>query len=150
MHPGRSAAYCQYYNRQQGGDIPIFRGTQHGGGIGDVLRGILRFIVPVAMRGISTFATSTMSAQDQGASLAEAARSALSPTLSAITSEFTGGGGGGGGNSLFKGEHGVPRETSSLPTLDYAYKSAQKRKFGNHSGSKKAKHAKHSTTKYNF
>ena len=63
----------------------MFRGgTQSGAGLGDILRGIFRFSVPVALRGIKTFAGNTLSAAQSGMPLATAARSAIMPTISAV------------------------------------------------------------------
>ena len=125
----RTAIYCKYYASQAGGELPVFRGGQHGAGLGDVLRGILRFIAPIALRGISAFANSTMQAREQGATFKDAALGALRPTLGAMGQSFrqqaaansaTQGGAGlrramarqcGSGvarSSLFSGEHGVP------------------------------------------
>ena len=40
---------CDYYNEQAGGGIPYYAGAtmQHGGGIGDVLKGLFRKAVPI-------------------------------------------------------------------------------------------------------
>ena len=109
----RSTAYCQYYKSQLGGEIPIFRGGQHGAGIGDILRSILRFFAPVALRGISTFATNTMQAHERGSSLKDAARGALRPTISAMLSagaQRMPQTGAGHSSALFKGLNGIPFE----------------------------------------
>lgn len=86
----RSAAYCRYYQAQSGGgDIPVFRGgRQSGEGLGDILRGIFRFIAPLALRGISAFAGHTLDAHQKGATLKDAAKSAINPTLSSVASGF--------------------------------------------------------------
>ena len=55
--------YEKYYEAQRGGQIPVFRGgMQSGGGFGDILRGIFRFIMQVALRGIQAFAGNTLAA----------------------------------------------------------------------------------------
>jgi hypothetical protein len=85
----RSAAYCRYYHAQSGGEIPVFRGgRQSGEGLGDILRGIFRFIAPLALRGISAFAGHTLDAHQKGATLKDAAKSALTPTLNSVASGF--------------------------------------------------------------
>ena len=125
----RTAIYCKYYASQAGGELPVFRGGQHGAGLGDVFRGILRFIAPIALRGISTFANSTMQAREQGATFKDAALGALRPTLGAMGQSFrqqaaaNSASQGGSGlrrvmarqsgcgvvrSSLFSGERGVP------------------------------------------
>ena len=85
----KSAAYCRYYQAQSGGEIPVFRGgRQSGEGLGDILRGIFRFVAPLALRGISKFAGHTLDAHQKGATLKEAAKSALTPTLNSVASGF--------------------------------------------------------------
>ena len=62
--------YCRYYQSQRGGEIPVFRGgSQSGAGIGDILRGIGRFLMPVALRGIGSFAGHTLTGTASGISL---------------------------------------------------------------------------------
>jgi len=82
----RGNAYNKFYSNQLGGnlDIPVFAGGQHGAGLGDILRGVLRFVAPIALRGITTFAANTFRAHDQNSTLKDAAVSALRPSLSAM------------------------------------------------------------------
>jgi hypothetical protein len=83
----KCAIYCRYYEAQRGGEIPVFRGgRQSGEGLGDILRGIFRFIAPIALRGFTTFAGHTLDAHQRGATLKDAAKSALTPTLNSVTS----------------------------------------------------------------
>ena len=116
--------YLQYYSKQRGRGVDssqepkFFRGAdswrprQRGDGFGSLLRGLARFLLPVLGRGIGTFATRTLDATDRGASLNDAAKSALKPTLRAVIDagvnrmqkgngdkkrKLTGGDGGGGG-----------------------------------------------------
>ena len=80
----QSDSYFRYYAAQQGGSLPVFRGSRHyqeGAGIGDILRGIFRFFAPVAVRGLASFAGNTMRAHEAGASLADAAKAAIVPAL---------------------------------------------------------------------
>ena len=84
---GSPNAYYRYYESQLGGQLPVYRGgLQSGEGIGDILRGIFRFIAPIALRGISTFAGQTIDAHQRGASLKDAAKAALNPTLNSVVS----------------------------------------------------------------
>ena len=83
------SAYCRYYEAQSGGELPVFRGgLQSGEGIGDFFRGLLRFVAPIAVRGIKTFAGNVMDAHQKGATLKDAAKSALKPTLGAVASSI--------------------------------------------------------------
>ena len=85
----RYSAYCRYYQAQSGGELPVFRGgLQNGEGIGDFFRGLLRFVAPIAMRGIKTFAGNVMEGHQKGQSLREAAKQALKPTLGAVASSI--------------------------------------------------------------
>lgn len=91
--------YLRYYVAQHGGAIPVFRGSrthQDGGGIGDILRGIWRWLAPVALRGVSSFAANTLKAHEEGKTLGEAAKSAIGPALGAAAKgAFPGQAGGG-------------------------------------------------------
>lgn len=80
-----SPDYRAYYTSQMGGEIRVFRGgLQTGAGLGDILRGVFRFIAPIALRGVSAFATNTLAGTQAGLPLALAARAALGPTISAV------------------------------------------------------------------
>jgi len=95
----RLRAYCAHYQSQigsglrsfkggqiGGGGLPSFQGTQyqHGNGIGDVLRGIFRTLIPIfgpiAANTASTFLTSAAQSIKEGKNLKEATKSALMPT----------------------------------------------------------------------
>jgi hypothetical protein len=137
--------YLKYYQSQIGGgsDIPVFIGGQHGEGIGDFFRSVLRRILPIALRGLSTFATSTMRAHEGGASLKDAARSAITPSLGAMASAVQGSfadrkeQSGSGGSALFSGVEGVPFESTRV------YKGLQlKRKHKRAAKSKRSKKQK--------
>ena len=50
--------YLRYYSTQSGGALDPFQGArrgQYGSGLGDILRGIFRSVMPIATRGASTF-----------------------------------------------------------------------------------------------
>jgi len=118
-----SNQYYQYYKRQYGGEIPVFRGGQHGDGIGDWLRGALRWLMPVAFRGLTTFGARAADAHNSGQSMADAMKAAIRPALSAAAqdalSRAQAGSGAQGGGALFSGDHGVPTASTTA-----AYKSS--------------------------
>ena len=119
--------YLRYYRAQRGGEIPVFRGGQSGAGLGDILRGIFRFLTPLALRGVQAFAGNAPASTRAGMSMAEAARSAIRPALVAA-------GGSGlshvvdavapgliprssqqsGNGTLFDGENGVPTTEKAI------------------------------------
>jgi hypothetical protein len=80
--------YCAYYNSQMGGaQLRVFRGgIQSGAGLGDILRGVLRFLAPVALRGLGSFAGRTLLGTQAGKTLGEAAKAAIGPSLSLMAS----------------------------------------------------------------
>jgi len=73
------SVYCKYYQAQYGGELPVFRGggSQSGAGIGDLLRGLGRMILPVALRGVSSLASNTLAGTQAGLSLGSAAKAAI-------------------------------------------------------------------------
>ena len=74
--------YCQYYRNQIGGALPVFRGSDpYGEGLGDILRGVFRFLLPVAKSAASKFITTAAQGIQKGSPLTQAAKSALLPTL---------------------------------------------------------------------
>lgn len=75
--------YLQYYRNQNGGGLDTFLGArrgQYGNGIGDVLKGILRTVLPIAARGASTFLSETFRNKDSGMDWKNAAKEAIGPT----------------------------------------------------------------------
>jgi hypothetical protein len=77
---------------QEGGSLPVFRAGRHdqeGAGLGSLLAGLFRrvlplaikHVVPAAARGLSSFASNMMEAQRQGMSLGEAAKAAILPAV---------------------------------------------------------------------
>jgi hypothetical protein len=81
-----SADYCAYYDSQMGGaQLRVFRGgIQSGAGLGDILRGVLRFLIPIALRGLGSFAGRTLLGHQAGKTLGEAAKAAVGPSLSVM------------------------------------------------------------------
>ena len=84
--------YINFFERRQqhgsGMDYPVFAGArfnQQGSGFGDILRGIFRFIFPIAARGVSTFVGEAVKAHDSGADWNCAAKSPILPTAQNVT-----------------------------------------------------------------
>jgi hypothetical protein len=157
--------YCKYYQSQRGGEIPVFRGgSQSGAGLGDILRGLFRFLMPVALRGISSFAGSTLAGTQAGMSLPNAARAAIVPALSAaagshgptvsrIVSAIAPGLAGGtqrGGGVLFDGENGIPTTTKAIGQYKRAVDIISGSTTPKRSRKSKSKKAHESGTHYNF
>ena len=68
MDHERENIYLQLYN-QRGGDFPVFQGAhyiQYGNVFGDVLRGFLRHVLPVAFKGAASFLWSLMQKREEG------------------------------------------------------------------------------------
>lgn len=151
MHKSRVDAYYKYYVSQAGGEFPVFRGGQHGAGLGDIFRTIFRWIAPIAVRGLTTFATNTMKSYDKGSSFKEAAKGAVAPTLGAlrdaVTAKFQAQQqqSGSGPSALFSGDAGVP----------YAHAGYKRAHVGGKKHKKSAKrhkahHSEHTTPATNF
>ena len=86
----QTALYLQYYRDQAGGNLPAFSGArrgQYGAGLGDILRGIFRTILPIAIRGAASFLGATLQSRDSGSSWRNAAMSALPGTAQTIANE---------------------------------------------------------------
>jgi len=73
---------------QYGGYISVYAGSpyQYGNGLGDILRGIGRFlfpiIAPIASRAASSFISSTAGGLEEGKSFKDSALAAIKPTIS--------------------------------------------------------------------
>ena len=71
------------------GGIPVFRGdaVQQGKGLGDILKAVARFLIPIVSpifgSAASRFISSTSDGLHEGKSLKDSAKAAISPTLSA-------------------------------------------------------------------
>lgn len=151
MHSSRAGAYYKYYVSQAGGEFPVFRGGQHGAGLGDIFRTIFRWIAPIAVRGLTTFATNTMKSYDQGSSFKEAAKGALAPTLGAlrdaVTAKFQPPEQSGSGTSaLFSGDAGVPYAHAGYKRVHFGGGKKHKKSAKRH----KAQHSVHTTPATNF
>lgn len=147
MQLSRADAYCRYYQSQLGGsaNYPVFIGGQHGDGLGSFFRGVLRFVAPIALRGLSVFAANTIQSHQQGASLKDAARGAIKPALGAMANELAtrhAPQSGSGASALFDGVHGIPYMTrNAYKSIAYKGKSKRKAAKKKHSHAKKAKTA---------
>lgn len=77
--------YLNHYIGAQSGSgaYPVFRGSpyQSGQGLGDILRSIGRFLLPIATTAASAFIDTASGALSEGKSLKEASTYALRPTL---------------------------------------------------------------------
>jgi hypothetical protein len=140
--------YCRYYQSQRGGEIPIIRGgSQSGAGIGDILRGVGRFLMPVALRGIGSFAGHMLSGTASGMSLKNAAKAAVIPSLSAavgLSSDQSGSG------VLFDGENGIPTTEKAISRYKRAADIISGSPAPKRSRKSKSKKGQESGTHYNF
>ena len=78
--------YFQLYN-QRGGDFPVFQGgsyIQYGNGFGDVLRGFLRHVVPLAGKGAASFLGSLMQKWEQWQNWGNAAKESILPAAGTV------------------------------------------------------------------
>ena len=81
--------YIKYYEAQAGGSIPVFSGSrryhpQSGAGLGDILQGIFRTVVPVALNGVGTFVDQITKSHVSDSILKNAAKAALGSTAKNI------------------------------------------------------------------
>src|SRR5262252_11010068 len=93
------SSYKAYYESQAGGSYQVFRGgmqsggagygypvfrggIQTGAGLGDILRGLFRAVMPVAKQGIASLAKAALPALASGAPIGQTLRSSIAPALS--------------------------------------------------------------------
>lgn len=84
--------YLRYYNSQHGGRIDYFSGSrrgQFGHGLGDILRGLFRTVLPIAAHGASAFLGEMAKGHAEGKSLKESALNALAPAAHHIVDTST-------------------------------------------------------------
>ena len=84
--------YIKYYEAQAGGSIPVFSGSrryhpQSGAGLGDILQGIFRTVVPVALNGVGTFVDKITKSHVSDSILKNAAKAALGSTAKTILTD---------------------------------------------------------------
>ena len=94
MDPRIEFFKAYFSQRGAGFEISVFRGTsryQYGQGLGDVLRGKVRFIPrvaqflkPVAMKGVQTLLKAGSEAIKKGATVKDVIKSTLKPTVGAV------------------------------------------------------------------
>ena len=75
--------YLRYYSSQSGGALDPFQGArrgQYGNGLGDILKGIFRTVLPIAAHGASTFLGEMVKQKASGDSWKNSAINAMSPT----------------------------------------------------------------------
>jgi hypothetical protein len=171
--------YLAHYQNQHGGGMRFFRGgDQAGAGIGDILRRVFRFFVPVATTGLKSFAQSAMGGIQAGMPLLNAAKSAIGPAVSAMAgpllSRFVnntpaeaqgqaaaaaGNGDQKGSGSLFDGVDGIPTTSRAIAAykrdghgaLERMIETATGRSVkATKAGGKKRKTNKDHTINYNF
>ena len=145
--------YCRYYQSQRGGEIRTFRGgSQSGAGIGDIPRGIGRFLMPVALRGIGSFAGHTLTGTASGMSLKNAAKAAIIPSLSAAVglSGSSKSSGQSGSGVLFDGENGIPTTEKAISRYKRAADIISGSPAPKRSRKSKSKKGQESGTHYNF
>ena len=87
--------YLKYYESQAGGSIPVFNGSrryhpQSGAGLGDILQGVFRTVVPIALNGVGNFVDQMASAHVAGSSLRNSAKSALGSVTKSILQDAAG------------------------------------------------------------
>ena len=81
MEHERENIYFQLYN-QRAGDFPVFQGEryiQYCNGFGDVLRGFVRHVLPVAVKGAASFLGSLMQKREDGQNCGNAANDSILP-----------------------------------------------------------------------
>ena len=76
--------YVAFFNRRQqtgSGDFPVFKGShvQYGSGFGDVMRGAMRYILPIAAKGIKSFIENTAQNRMEGSDWKSSAANAIIP-----------------------------------------------------------------------
>lgn len=153
-----------------GGDIQVFRGAtryQYGQGFGDVLRGIWKVIVPVAMRAGKTLFKVGAQAVKEGSTPGDALKSAIRPALRTVLKH----GGRALGDAILAQPTPAPpveppllhQDTSdvgAVPPLDLSkeiaaqgglgYKGRRKRRATSKSNKSKSHKKSTRSTKYNF
>ena len=90
MDHERENIYFQLYN-QRGGDFPVFQGAryiQYSNWFGDVLRGFLRHVLPVAGKGAASFVGSLIKKMEQGQNWGNAAKETILHAARTVLNEL--------------------------------------------------------------
>ena len=86
----RTAGYVAIFKGQHGGAmLPVFQGLdryQSGQGLGDIFRGILRRVIPVALSVGKAALAAFTGAHEQGSSIKEALKATIRPATTAALS----------------------------------------------------------------
>lgn len=92
VSPLARAYYEHYMGTQRGGSFPVFRGSpyQYGEGLGEVLRGTGKYLLPLVTTAAKTFLESASSemGKDKSMKLSAAAKKALKPTFEATAGKI--------------------------------------------------------------
>ena len=164
--------YLAHYKSQHGGGMRFYRGgVQTGAGIGDILRRVFRFIMPVATTGLKSFATNALGGLSAGMPLLNAAKSAIGPAVEAVAgpliSRFmnntpadaqppaNGGGDQKGSGPLFDGENGIPTAPRAIAAYKKGHAGAVQNIIratvpGRKTGKAKKRKGTNKTITYNF
>lgn len=90
----RSQIFLKHYERQIGGGFPVFRGSdvQYGGGLGQILRSVGRFLLPifapVAASAATNFVKSAADNLSSGRSFGDSAKQSLRSTLATAVGDL--------------------------------------------------------------
>jgi ribosomal protein L12E/L44/L45/RPP1/RPP2 len=85
----RAQAYIAVFRNQHGSGFPVFQGLdryQSGQGFGDIFRGILRRVLPVAINVAKSALAAFSGAQEQGQSITESLKATMRPAAQAAMS----------------------------------------------------------------
>ena len=91
MDHERKNIYFQLYN-ERGGDFPVFQGAryiQYCIGFGDVSRGFLLHVLPVAVKVAASFFGSLMQKREKGQNWGNAAKQSILPAAGTVRMKRT-------------------------------------------------------------
>ena len=92
-HDALVQAYVQHYDGTQSGNgmLPAFQGSmyQDGAGLGDILRGFFRHVIPIIAPGAASFLSSAAQCLTEGKTLSNAALGGLAPAAKAMVDSAT-------------------------------------------------------------
>lgn len=84
-HDQQVRTYVEHYQRGSG-ILPAFEGSmyQDGNGLGDILKSVVRLVLPIVTSGASTFVKNTAHGLSEGKSLGDAATNSLGETAKKV------------------------------------------------------------------